>query len=75
VVQLDLLIDEFLVLGSLPTIQLKVEIETRHRLTDRLVIRNVQLLHVGMCQSLLNGDTLCGVKGEHFLNQINSVRV
>jgi len=75
VVQLNLLEDELLVLGDLQTKQFEVEIEVTDGLACWLIILKMQPLHIGVSQSLVNRDSTSGIKGEHFLDQINGVLV
>lgn len=48
VVELNLVVDQLLVFVGLQAIELKVEVKTRHRLPHWLIIRHMQLLHVGV---------------------------
>lgn len=48
VVELNLIVDQLLVFVGLQAIELKVEVETRHRLPHWLIIRHMQLLHIGV---------------------------
>lgn len=75
VVQLNFIVDQLLILVGLKTIQLKVKVETRHRLATRLIIRYMQFLHVGVRQSLLDSDTFGWVEGQHLLDKVDRVAV
>ena len=75
VVELNLVVDQLLVFVSLQAIELKVEVETRHRLPHWLIIRHMQLLHVGVRESLLDRYTLRWVKHQHLLNEVDRIAV
>jgi hypothetical protein len=75
VVQLDLVEDEFLVLGDFQTVEFKVKVEIAYWLSRGLVVREVESLHVWMGQGLVDCDALRGVESQHAFNQIDSVGV
>mmetsp|Transcript_17459 Transcript_17459/g.23554 ORF Transcript_17459/g.23554 Transcript_17459/m.23554 type:complete len:332 (+) Transcript_17459:378-1373(+) len=72
-VKLDLLENEFLVLGNLEAEQLEVKVEVAHWVTSRLIILEVQTLHIGVLKSLIDGDSAVGVEREHLLNQVDGL--
>ena len=72
-VQQDFFINQLLVLWNFETIQFKIEVEIGHRVTCRLVINKMKLVHIGMGQSLFYCNSLCWVKSKHFLNQIDGL--
>jgi len=74
-IKLNLFEDELLVLGNFQTKQFKVEIEVTYWLTCGLIVLEMQPLHVGMRQCLINCDPTGRVKGEHFLDKVDSVFV
>ena len=73
VVQQDFFINQLLVFWNFQAIQFKVEIEVGHRVTCRLIINKMKLVHIGMGQSLFYCDSFCWVKSKHFLNQIDGL--
>ena len=73
VVQQDFFINQLLVFWNFQAIQFKVEIEVGHRVTCRLIINEMKLVHIGMGQSLFYCDSFCWVKSKHFLNQIDGL--
>lgn len=75
VVELNLIVDQLLVFVGLQAIELKVEVETRHRLPHWLIIRHMQLLHVGVRECLLDRYTLRRVKHQHLLHEVDRIAV
>lgn len=75
VVELNLVVDQLLVFVSLQAIELKVEVETRHRLPHWLIIRHMQLLHVWVREGLLDRYTLRWVKHQHLLYEVDRIAV
>lgn len=75
VVELNLIVDQLLVFISLQAIELKVEVETRHRLPHWLIIRHMQLFHVGVRECLLYCYTLLRVKHQHLLHEVDRIAV
>ena len=75
VVELNLVVDQLLIFISLQAIELKVEVETRHRLPHWLIIRHMQLLHVWVREGLLDRYTLRWVKHQHLLYEVDRIAV
>jgi hypothetical protein len=63
VVKHDLFIEKILVVCALEVIDLKVKIESRHWVSDGLIIRTMQFFQVRMIQSFLHCDTLIRIEG------------
>ena len=56
------IVDQVLVVFLLQRVNFEVEVEGTHWFASWLVIREVQLAHVGVSQGLVNSDSLQGVK-------------
>ena len=54
---------------------LELEVQVVHLLAGGLVLLEVQVAQVGVLQSLSNGDSLFGVEGEQFLEEVDGVGV
>ena len=74
-VQHDLVVHEVLEVLLAQRVLLEVKIECGHRVGCRLVLRIMQLLEVGMLQSLLHRDSVIGIVREHLLQQVDGIRI
>lgn len=70
-VEHDLLIDQVLVVFFLQTVYLEVKVKYFNKVCCWLVVREVELAHVRMGQSFVNGDPLQWVEGQHPFDQVN----
>jgi len=75
VVELGLFVDELLELFNFQTVELEVEVKSSDGLTSRLVVFLVELGHVWVIQSALDGDSLDGVELKHLLEQVDGIWV
>ena len=74
-VEKRLFIDELFELIDLKTVHFEVEVEVADWCAEWLIVLLMQLGHVGMLQCALDSDSLFGVKLQHFLAEIDGVRV
>lgn len=74
-IQHDLVKHEVLEVLLAQRVLLEVKIECRNGVGCRLVLRIMQLLEVGMLQSLLHGDPVIGIVREHLLQQVDGIGI
>lgn len=60
--------DQIFIIIFFQTVKFKVKVESANWITCWLIIREMELTHVGMLKSLLNSDSFSRVKGKHLFN-------
>ena len=75
VIELNLLVHEFLVLRDLQAKHFEVKVKVAYWFARWLVLLEVESFKVRVRQGLLHGDTLLGVKRQHLLDQVDCLRV
>ena len=74
-VELNFFKDQLLVLRDLQAKQLEVEIEIADSLAGWLIVFKMQTLHVGMLKSLVNCYSSVWIKGQHLLDEVDSLLI
>jgi len=71
----DLLVDQFFVLFSIETIELKLKIEWLDKFSLRFILFKMQRFQEWVLKCLFNGNTLFRIEFKHLTNEINCIRV
>ena len=74
-VEHDFIIDEVLEFLLLEVVELKIKVKGINQVVSGLILRTMQLLHIRMGKSLVNGISLFWIKSKKLFQQIDGFRV